>query len=115
MYKCQNICIKNQEIYLFKSSSQAYIKLNIYITWHRNILRVSENEKKTEKDICILFIEKQNRKQTLLIISLKKGFFKTFSEQNKIKSSIYDEWIVIDIKRCISIQKHLSQRRIGIF
>ena len=115
MYKCQNICIKNQEIYLFKSSSQAYMKLNIYITWHRNILRVSENEKKTEKDICILFIEKQNRKQTLLIISLKKGFFKTFSEQNKIKSSIYDEWIDIDIKRCISIQKHLSQRRIGIF
>ena len=115
MSKCQNICIKNQDIYLFKSSSQAYMKLKIYITRHRNILRVSENEKKTGKDICILFIEKQNRKKTLLIISLKKGFFKTFSEQNKIKSSIYDEWIGIDIKRCISMQKHLSQRRIGIF
>ena len=49
MYKCQNICIKNQDIYLFKSSSQAYMKLKIYITRHRNILRVSETKRKLEK------------------------------------------------------------------
>ena len=109
--------------YLYKKPRHLFIQkffTGIYETknLHHQTPKYSKgiwNEKKTGKDICILFIEKQNRKKTLLIISLKKGFFKTFSEQNKIKSSIYDEWIGIDIKRCISMQKHLSQRRIGIF
>ena len=78
MYICQNICIKNQDIYLFKSSSQAYMKLKIYITRHRNILRVSENEKKTGKDICILFIEKQNRKKNIVDYFFKKGILQNF-------------------------------------
>ena len=36
-----------------------------------------------------------------MIISLKKGYFKSFNGQNKVNSSIYDEWIGNDIKRWI--------------
>ena len=54
----------------------------------------------TKQRVYWLIIEKQIEKK---IISLKKGFFKSFSGQNKVNSSIWDEWIGNDIKRWISI------------
>ena len=41
----------------------------------------------TKQKVYWLIIEKQIEKKTL-IISLKKGFFKSFSGQNKVNSSI---------------------------
>ena len=56
----------------------------------------------TKQKVYLLITKKQIEKKTL-IISLKKGFFKFFSGQNKVNSSIQDEWIGNDIKRWIFI------------
>ena len=49
------------------------------------------------------FLRNKQEKTSLTIVSLKKGFFKSFNGQNKVNSSIQDGWIGIDIKRWISI------------
>ena len=78
-------------IYIYMYILAEYFVLNIYTKWMLQ----------TKQKIYWLIIKKQTEKT--LIIPLKKGFFKSFSEQNNVDSSILDKWIDNDIKRWIYI------------